>query len=82
MAMNKDYEQARAMLQEYWDMAYEAGDEDAMHNIQLVMDLYESGFEQLANEQAKLTVLNYRGAVFDGDQMGMPADDMEMWHDD
>lgn len=82
MATNNDYNQARAKLLVYWDMAYEAGDEDAMYNIQTILDLYESGFEQLAEQQAQLAVLNYRGAVFDGDAMGMPADDMEMWHDD
>lgn len=74
---NYHHNKARQMMMDYYDGAAAVGDEVAMENILHIIELYDAGYETLAEEQAQLANLQYRGAMFEGDSMGFPADEIE-----
>ena len=73
---NRDFATARAMMVNFYRMAKKDGDQASMAIISKIIDLYDSGYEELASQQAQLAVLNFRGAQYEGDYMGLPADEM------
>jgi hypothetical protein len=76
MTSNKDFAQARKMMVRFYKMAKRDGDTNSMRVIAKIIDLYDSAFDEVTMRQAELAILNYRGAQYEGDYMGLPADEM------